>query len=104
MKRADISFIGQESVLDTWRFCKINLSLRGISHDLGEKNAFTFTDDQHKDRKFDFIMVNQPSNLNGWHREDELLDNPRWNSSVVPHASNANYAWLLHIISKLDVN
>ena len=33
-----------------------------------------------------------------------MLDDPRWNGYVVPRASNANYAWILHIISKLDVN
>lgn len=102
--RANISVVGQESVPDTWRLCKMNLAIRGISHDLGEKNASTFTDDQHKDRKFDFIMANPPFNLKGWRGEDELLDDPRWNGYVVPRASNANYAWILHIISKLDVN
>ena len=102
--RTNISVIGQESVPDTWRLCKMNLAIRGISHDLGEKNASTFTDDQHKDRKFDFIMANPPFNLKGGRGVDELLDDPRWNGYVVPRASNANYAWILHIISKLDVN
>lgn len=102
--RTNISVIGQESVPDTWRLCKMNLAIRGISHDLGEKNASTFTDDQHKDRKFDFIMANPPFNLKGWRGEDELLDDPRWDGYVVPRVSNANYAWILHIISKLDVN
>ena len=69
--RTNISVIGQESVPDTWRLCKMNLAIRGISHDLGEKNASTFTDDQHKDRKFDFIMANPPFNLKGWRGEDE---------------------------------
>ena len=41
--RTNISVIGQESVPDTWRLCKMNLAIRGISHDLGEKNASTFT-------------------------------------------------------------
>ena len=102
--RANISVVGQESVPDTWRLCKMNLAILGISHDLGEKNASTFTDDQHKDRKFDYIMANPPFNLKGWRGEDELLDDPRWNGYVVPRTSNANYAWILHIISKLDVN
>ena len=102
--RTNISVIGQESVPDTWRLCKMNLAIRGISHDLGEKNASAFTDDQHKDRKFDFIMANPPFNLKGWRGEDELLDDPRWDGYVVPRVSNANYAWSLHIISKLDVN
>jgi Type I restriction-modification system methyltransferase subunit len=41
--RQKISVIGQESQPDTWRLCKMNLSIRGIAHNLGEKNASTFT-------------------------------------------------------------
>lgn len=33
--RNRISVIGQESIPDTWRLCKMNLAIRGIAHDLG---------------------------------------------------------------------
>ena len=102
--RANISVIGQEKTRETWRLCKMNLAIRGISHNLGEKNASTFTEDLHKDRKVDYIMANPPFNLKGWRGEDELLDDPRWGGYSVPRASNANYAWILHMISKLDVS
>ena len=102
--RKNISVIGQESVQETSRLCKMNLSIRGISHNLGEKNASTFTEDLHKDKKVDFIMANPPFNLKGWRGEDQLLDDPRWHGYGVPRVSNANYAWILHMISKLDVN
>ena len=102
--RKNISVIGQESVQETWRLCKMNLAIRGISHNLGEKNASTFTEDLHKDKKVDFIMANPPFNLKGWRGEDQLLDDPRWKGYGVPRVSNANYAWILHMISKLDVN
>ena len=102
--RQNISVIGQESVQETWRLCKMNLAIRGISHNLGEKNASTFTEDLHKDKKVDFIMANPPFNLKGWRGEDQLLDDPRWMGYGVPRVSNANYAWILHMISKLDVN
>ena len=102
--RQKISIIGQESKAETWRLCKMNLAIRGIAHNLGEKNASTFTEDLHKDRKVDFIMANPPFNLKGWRKEDELTDDYRWRGYSVPRASNANYAWILHMISKLDVN
>lgn len=102
--RTNISVIGQEKTQETWRLCKMNLAIRGISHNLGEKNASTFTEDLHKDRKVDYIMANPPFNLKGWRGEDELLDDPRWQGYGLPRVSNANYAWILHIISKLDVN
>lgn len=100
--RKNISIIGQESAQDTWRLAKMNLALRGIAHDLGEKNESTFIHDQHPDRKIDFIMANPPFNLKDWRGEDELIDDPRWEGYAVPPKSNANYAWILHMLAKLD--
>ncbi|MEH7336275.1 class I SAM-dependent DNA methyltransferase [Neobacillus drentensis] len=101
--RQKISVIGQESNLDTWRLAKMNLSIRGISYDLGDRATSTFSDDRHKDDKVDFIMANPPFNLKNWRGKDELTDDYRWRGYDVPPASNANYAWILHMISKLDV-
>ena len=103
--RKKVSIVGQESVAETWRLCKMNLAIRGISHNLGEKNDSTFTNDLHKDRKVDFVMANPPFNLKNWRREDQLTHDPRFSGySVMPPVANANYAWILHILSKLDVN
>lgn len=103
--RKKISILGQESNPDTWRLCKMNLAIRGIAHNLGEKNDSTFTNDLHKDKKVDFIMANPPFNLKGWRAEDELTDDPRFKGyNAIPPVANANYAWILHILSKLDVN
>ena len=103
--RKKISILGQESNPDTWRLCKMNLAIRGIAHNLGEKNDSTFTNDQHKDKKVDFIMANPPFNLKGWRAEDELTDDPRFKGyKAMPPVANANYAWILHMLSKLDVN
>lgn len=103
--RKKISILGQESNPDTWRLCKMNLAIRGIAHNLGEKNDSTFTNDLHKDKKVDFIMANPPFNLKGWRAEDELTDDPRFKGyPAMPPVANANYAWILHMLSKLDVN
>lgn len=106
--RQKVSIIGQESNPDTWRLCKMNLAIRGIAHNLGETNKSTFTNDLHKDRKVDFIMANPPFNLKGWRTEEELTNDPRFSTnagySVMPPVANANYAWILHMLSKLDVN
>lgn len=40
-----ISVVGQESNPDTWRLCKMNLAIRGISNNLGEKAISTFEND-----------------------------------------------------------
>lgn len=102
--RQEVSVVGQESQAETWRLCKMNLAIRGISHNLGDKNASTFTEDLHKDKKVDYIMANPPFNLKKWRKENELTDDYRWKGYNVPRASNANYAWILHMISKLDVS
>ena len=105
--RDRVSIIGQESNPDTWRLCKMNLAIRGIAHNLGNTNASTFTNDLHKDKTVDYIMANPPFNLKGWRTEDALVDDPRFmraGYSVMPPVANANYAWILHMLSKLDVN
>ena len=101
--RSGISIVGQESNPDTWRLAKMNLAIRGIAHNLGDRATSTFTDDRHKDIKVDFIMANPPFNLKGWRGADELTDDYRWKGYTVPPVSNANYAWILHMLSKLDV-
>jgi type I restriction enzyme M protein len=104
--RMKISVIGQESNSDTWRLAKMNLAIRGISYDLGERPASTFTDDQHTDGKVDFIMANPSFNLNLKKQgvtQERLNGDYRWNGYDTPPVSNANYAWILHMLSKLDV-
>ena len=103
--RSNISIFGQERNPETRRLAKLNLAIRGISHNLGKGTGdlqSTFTEDQHEDLKVDFIMANPPFNLKGWRGEDELTKDYRWRGYETPPVSNANYAWILHMISKLD--
>lgn len=103
--RQKISVVGQEKTPETWRLAKMNLAIRGIAHNLGVKNASTFTDDQHRDITVQYIMANPPFNLKNWRGEDELKEDPRFKpyKPAMPPVSNANYAWILHMLSKLDV-
>ena len=99
-----INVYGQEQDPDTYRLAKMNLAVRGISHDLGDRPASTFTHPHHTDKKMDYIMANPPFNLKKWRTEEELATDPRWLGYGIPPVSNANYAWILHMLSKLDVN
>lgn len=45
-------------------------------------------------------MANPPFNLKGWY-DSNLKDDPRWADYSTPPESNANYAWILHILSHL---
>ncbi len=49
--KKEISIYGQEYTNTTYKLAKMNLAIRGISGNLGEKAANTFADDQHKDLK-----------------------------------------------------
>ena len=100
--KLNISVYGQENEPSTYRLAKMNLAVRGISYNLGERPASTFTNDQHKGRPMDYIMANPPFNLKRWRTADTLLDDYRWKGYGVPPESNANYAWILHILSKLN--
>ena len=102
--KKEISIYGQEYTNTTYKLAKMNLAIRGISSNLGEKAADTFANDQHKDLKADYIMANPPFNLKDWRGENELLDDPRWMGYEVPPKSNANYAWILNMVSKLSEN
>lgn len=97
-----VNVYGQESEPATFRLAKMNLAVRGISYHLGTKAASSFTNDQHPDLKVDYIMANPPFNLKKWRTAQELLDDPRWKGYQVPPESNANYAWILHMLSKLN--
>jgi type I restriction-modification system DNA methylase subunit len=48
---------------DTWRLAKMNLAIRGIAHNLGDRPESAFAEDLNKDKKVDFIMANPPFNL-----------------------------------------
>lgn len=102
-KQGDINRInvyGQEKEPATYRLAKMNLALRGISHNLGDISDSSFLNDLHKGVYFDYIMANPPFNLKGWY--DSTLDNdPRWADYQRPPESNANYAWILHMLSHL---
>ena len=100
----DISVYGQEYTATTYKLAKMNLAVRGLSANLGDLPADTFFKDQHPDLKADYIMANPPFNMKGWRAADELTNDPRWNGYETPPTGNANYAWILHMVSKLSAN
>ena len=98
----DVSIYGQENTSTTYKLAKMNLAIRGINGNLGDVAGNSFFKDQHLDLKADFIMANPPFNQKQWRSENELVDDPRWAGYEVPPTGNANYAWILHMLSKLS--
>ena len=102
--KKEVSIYGQEMMSTTYKLAKMNLAIRGIAANLGAVPADTFNKDQHKDLKADYIMANPPFNQKAWRADNELLDDPRWRGYDVPQTGNANYAWILNMVSKLSDN
>lgn len=102
--RRMVSVYGQEFTKTTYKLAKMNLAIRGIAANLGDYAANTFLDDRHKELKADFIMANPPFNQKDWRAENQLTDDPRWNGFDTPPTSNANYGWILNMVSKLSCN
>ncbi len=95
---AKVTIFGQESVENTWRMAKMNLTVHGIDdRGLGTRWGDTFVCDQHAGVQMDYVMANPPFNIKDWARD---VQDPRWRFGVPP-ATNANYAWIQHILSKL---
>lgn len=95
-----ISVYGQEYTDATWRLAKMNLALRGIEADLGERADDSFARDLHPDLRADFVLANPPFNVSNWW-DAKLADDPRWKYGTPP-ASNANFAWVQHFIHHLS--
>lgn len=97
----DIAIYGQESNQTTYRLCRMNLALRGIDgSQVKWNNEGSFLKDAQPDLKADFILANPPFNDSDWSGE-LLRKDGRWKMGVPP-ASNANFAWMQHIVYHLS--
>ena len=101
-KRTDISVYGQEFTDATWKLAKMNLALRGIEADMGDRSADSFTQDLHPDLRADFVIANPPFNVSNWW-DAKLADDPRWKYGTPPEGS-ANFAWVQHFLYHLAPN
>ena len=96
----NISIYGQEFNTSTWKMAHMNVAIRGLEANLGTAAADTFFNDQHPTLKADFIMANPPFNLSDW-GADKLQNDKRWQFGIPP-SSNANFAWMQHMIHHLS--
>lgn len=95
-----LSIYGQENNQATWRICRMNLAIHGLSGNI--KLGNTLLDDQHKDLRADFVLANPPFNQKKW-GADRVAGDARWKYGSPPDG-NANYAWIQHFIHHLAPN
>ncbi|WP_430110838.1 type I restriction-modification system subunit M [Paenibacillus sp. B1-33] len=101
-QKRHISVYGQESNPTTWKLAAMNMAIRGIDFNFGRKNADSFLDDQHPDLRADFVMANPPFNVKDWWHPN-LEGDVRWKYGTPPK-SNANFAWIQHMLYHLNEN
>ena len=96
-----LQYVGQESNYTTWRLFRQNMAVRGISATIGKWGS-TFTSDRHSRLEADYVIANPPFNQKDWSQPD-LVHDSRWKYGIPP-ANNANFAWIQHILSRLNDN
>jgi type I restriction enzyme M protein len=77
----------------------MNLALRGVDADLGDRAEDVFHADHLPDLRADYVLANPPFNSDGWYSA-ALRDDARWMYGLPPKG-NANFAWVQHIIHHL---
>ena len=95
-----ISILGQENNQATWRICRMNLAIHGISGDV--RLGDSLLDDQFAGMRADYVMANPPFNMKKWGAASVAKD-ARWEYGEPPDG-NANYAWIQHFIHHLAPN
>lgn len=101
-KVGDVSIYGQEYNHTTWQLAAMNMAIRGIDFNFGKEPASTYTHNQHPDLRADYIMANPPFNMKEWD-VGVSDDDPRWQYGTPP-SSNANFAWMQHMLYHLAPN
>ncbi|NDW11163.1 type I restriction-modification system subunit M [Dysgonomonas sp. 520] len=96
----DISVYGQEYNHTTWQLAAMNMAIRGIDFNFGKYPADTLNNDLHPDLRADYIMANPPFNMKEW-CSGKISNDVRWKYGTPPE-SNANFAWLQHMIYHLS--
>jgi len=98
-KTGQISVYGQESNPTTWKLAAMNMAIRGLDFNFGGQPGDTLLNDLHPDLRADYVMANPPFNMKEWWNA-KLAQDPRWIAGTPPQ-SNANFAWLQHMLYHL---
>jgi len=96
---SQVSIYGQEVNDATWRICKMNLYLRGIDGNI--QLGDSIRNDQFPNLRADKIITNPPFNMSEWGKSTISDSDPRFEYGV-PRSSNANFAFIQHMLYHLD--
>ena len=97
---------GQENMISTSAIARMNLYLHGIE-DFHIKTGDTLRNPlfiyRGQLQKFDYVVANPPFGLDGWGADQFETD--IWGRNIwgCPNESNADYAWIQHIVASMNV-
>jgi type I restriction enzyme M protein len=96
-------FFGQELKAKTWKLAKMNLIINNLEFYLGSYSEDVFKEDLHEDKQFDYILSNPPYNIKNYYTQ-KFNNLPQYQKYGIPPSNSANFAWLIHIVNKLNDN
>lgn len=95
---AAVGLVGRDINPGARQVAWMNLTARGLEADLGSRPVDSLWADDTPGGAFDVVFVNPPFNLKL--ARDDLRYDSRWRYGEPPR-SNANFAWVQHVVSKL---
>lgn len=98
--KKEVRLFGQTNDLLSYCICQTYFFLLDIPVDLAGMSGNTLVKDLHAKKQFDRIATNPPFNQARWYDSGYIYDR-RWQYGIPPR-SNANFAWLQHVISHLS--
>lgn len=104
----NISLYGQEKNINTWAICKMNMLLHNILHGFVEREDTMLNPkflDGDELMLFDRVIANPMWNQKEWGRE-VLIEGDRYGRFPwgIPSKSSADWAWIQHMISSLNID
>jgi type I restriction enzyme M protein len=96
---SQVSIYGQEVNDATWRICMMNLYLRGIDGNI--QLGDSIRNDQFPNLRADKIITNPPFNMSEWGKTTISDSDSRFEYGI-PRSSNANFAFIQHMLYHLD--
>lgn len=102
---ADIRLFGQEVNDETFAVCKSDLLIKGDDRDADNimPNS-SFSDDGHRDKRFDYMLVNPPYGKD-WNKDEKTVkaetgEGQRFEAGT-PRKNDGQLLFLQHLISKM---
>jgi type I restriction enzyme M protein len=98
-------FFGQEMNRTTYNLARMNMILHDVGYrDFDIQQGDTIEKPKHLDKRFEAIVANPPFSMK-WSANDLFLNDDRYSQAgKLPPKSNADYAFIQHMIHQLDEN